>query len=349
MGRKSKNTKKDQNTKEDKSMKRKSVFLGVLMVCSLLFTSFALDAWAQGKKIVIGASMVQKDSDWWAMMARLTEQAAKAKGYDITTVWANADQEKQIKDVEDLIQRKVDIIVMGPVQQDGSMVAIDQAFKAGIPVVTVARISKTPNVAAAVVADEPEFGRKQIQQIAKDYPNGANIVFLFGPVGAGYAIQMFEEGTTPELKKFPNLKLLHRYTSPSDIASDGMKNAEDGIVRFSNIDVFAASNDGLALGAVRAVQSAGKGDKIKVYGAGATLMGMQAVYDGQMRYTTIKSQAKMAELALGFVETIVNKKPLTAKLAKVPPVVVTKENVLTVKDPMLGGSFTEPAMFAPKK
>ncbi len=91
-----------------------------------------MEASAQ-KKVVIGASMVQKDRDWWAMMARLLEQAAKAKGYDIITVWANADQEKQIKDVEDLIQRKVDIIVMGPVQQDGSMVAIDQAYQGRDP------------------------------------------------------------------------------------------------------------------------------------------------------------------------------------------------------------------------
>jgi len=330
-------------------MKGKMVLLGVLMVCSFLLVSFATDAVAQGKKLVVGLSMVQKDSDWWAMMAKLGEQAARAKGYDVVTVWANGDQEKQIKDIEDLIQRKVDIIIMGPVQQDGSMVAIDQAFKAGISTVTVGRLSKTKNVAAAVVADEPEFGRKQIQQIAKDYPKGANIVFLFGPMGAGYAIQMFEEGTTPELKKYPKLKLLHKYTSPSDIASDGMKNAEDAIVRFNNIDVFAGSNDGLALGAVRAVQSAGKGEKIKVYGAGATLMGMQAVYDGQMRYTTIKSQAIMAQKAMEFVDSIMNKKPLTSKMGFVPPVVVTKDNVTTVKDPMLGGSLTEPATFSPKK
>lgn len=229
------------------------------------------------------------------------------------------------------------------------MVAIDQAFKAGIPTVTVGRLSKTKNVAAAVVADEAEFGRKQVQQIAKDYPNGCNMVFLFGPMGAGYAIQMFEDGTTPELKKFPNIKLLHRYTSHSDIASDGMKNAEDAIVRFSNIDVFAASNDGLALGAVRAVQSAGKGAKIKVYGAGATLMGMQAIYDGQMRYTTIKSQAKMAERALEFVDQLTQKKPLANKLSLVPPVVVTKDNVEKEKDPMFGGTFTNPETFKPKK
>ncbi|RPJ40942.1 MAG: hypothetical protein EHM27_07075, partial [Deltaproteobacteria bacterium] len=135
----------------------------------------------------------------------------------------------------------------------------------------------------------------------------------------------------------------------SDIASDGMKNAEDGIVRFSNIDVFAASNDGLALGAVRAVQSAGKANKIKVYGAGATLMGMQAVYDGQMRYTTIKSQAKMAARALEFVDLLTQKKPIANKMALIPPVVVTKENVTMEKDPMFGGTFTAPEAFKPKK
>ena len=38
-------------------------------------------------------------------------------------------------------------------------------------------------------------------------------------------------------------------------------------------------------------------------------MGMQAVYDGQMRYTTIKSQAIMVPKALEFVDLIINKKP----------------------------------------
>jgi ABC-type sugar transport system substrate-binding protein len=97
------------------------------------------------------------------------------------------------------------------------------------------------------------------------------------------------------------------------------------------------------------VQSAGKGDKIKVYGAGATLMGMQAVHDGQMRYTTIKSQAKMAARALEFVDLLTQKKPFTNKISLIPPVVVTKDNVTMEKDPMFGGTFTDPETFKPKK
>ncbi len=49
------------------------------------------------------------------------------------------------------------------------------------------------------------------------------------------------------------------------------------------------------------------------------------------------------------VDQIVAKKPLTSKIAFVPPVVVTKDNVTQEKDPMFGGTFTNPETFKPKK
>ena len=324
------------------------VLIGLIAFAVILSIS-AMPAQAQQKKVVIGSSMVQKDSDWWAVMGRFVEQAANAEGFEVITLWAGGDQEKQIKDMEDLIQRKVNAIVMGPVQQDGSMVAINSAAEAGIPVITVGRRSKTDKQYAEVFADEPQFGVEQVTQISKDFPNGGNVVYLFGPVGAGYAIQMWEQGVVPTLEKHPNLKILQKYSSPSDIASDGMKNAEDAIVRYDNIDLIACSNDGLALGAVRAVQAAGKSGKITVYGAGATEMGMQAIADGEMRYTTIKSQAKMAQLVMQKVVLAVNGKPVGKKINLVEPLVVTKDNVLTVRDAMFGGTVTDPETFKPKK
>jgi inositol transport system substrate-binding protein len=305
---------------------------------------------AAQKKVVVGLSMVQKDSDWWNTQNAMLESVLQGKGYETVTVWAAGNQQKQINDVEDLIARGVDVIIMGPVQQEGSMVAIESAHKAGIPVLCVGRRSNSDKQLAEVYANEAQFGIEQVRQIAKDYPNGANIVFLFGPVGAGYAIQMWEDGIQPELKKFPNLKIIQRYDNPSDITSDGMKTAEDAITRFGDqVQVIAASNDGLALGAVRAVQAAGLGDKIKVYGAGLTLMGMEAIYDGTMRYSTLKSQAKNA-LALGDLVDLVLKGGKPAQKAKmIDPVVITKETMMTVKDAMFGGTPNNPSTWTPKK
>lgn len=328
------------------------LFVSLFLIISLaaVFAGGGKEKAAEGpKKILIGLSMVQKDSDWWNTMGKFAEQACAAEGWETVTIWAAGDQQKQIKDVEDLIARGVNYIIMGPIQAEGSMVAVDTAFKAGIPVVTVGRLSNTKNTFGEVVADEAEFGKAQMDQIHKDFPNGANIVYLYGPVGAGYAVQMWELGTTPKLQQYPNLKILERYQNPSDITSDGMKSAEDAIVRFGDkIDVIAATNDGLGLGGVRAVQAAGLGNKIKVYGAGLTLMGIEAVHNGTMRYTTLKSQAQMAVKAIGFLKMAINKETPANKRALIPPVVVTKDNVLNVKDPMFGGTVPAPEAWKPK-
>jgi ABC-type sugar transport system substrate-binding protein len=327
--------------------------MGLLLCLVLLLSAGVVFAGGEGEgkgegKILIGLSMVQKDSDWWNTMGKFAKQACEAEGWETVTVWGGGDQQKQIKDIEDLIARGVDYIIMGPIQQEGSMVAIDKAYAAGIPVVTVGRRSNTDNQFGEVFANEAQFGIEQIEQVHKDYPDGANIVYLFGPVGAGYAIQQWEEGTVPTLAKYPNLKILERYSHPSDITSDGIKSAEDAIVRFGDqIDVFACTNDGLALGAVRAVQAAGLGDKIKVYGGGLTLMGMEAIYDETMRFSMLKSQAQMATICVKFLKTAIAGETPASKQDLVQPVVIMKDNVLTVRDPMFGGTVPNPSAWTP--
>jgi len=321
-----------------------------LVTAALAFATGETEAAKPAKKLVVGLSMVQKDSDWWNTQNTMLESVLHDKGWETVTVWAAGNQQKQINDIEDLIARGVDYIIMGPVQMEGSMVAIESAYKAGIPVLCVGRRSNSDKQFAEVYADEAQFGVEQVEQLHKDFPNGANIVFLFGPVGAGYAIQMWEEGVVPTLKKYPNLKIIQRYDNPSDITSDGLKTAEDAITRYGNqINAFAASNDGLALGAVRAVQAAGLGDKIKVYGAGLTLMGMEAVYDGTMRYSTLKSQAKNALALAALIEMHLRGEKPKDKATKIPPTVITKETMMSVKDAMFGGTPNNPTTWTPKQ
>ena len=331
----------------------KHKWMGLLLFLVLLLSAGVVFAGGDGEaeddgKIVIGLSLVQKDSDWWNTFGELCQQACEAEGWETVTVWGAGDQQKQIKDVEDLIARRVDYIVMGPIQQEGSMVAIDKAHASGISVVTVGRRSNTDKQFGEVFSNEAQFGVEQIEQIHTDFPNGANIVYLFGPVGAGYAVQQWEDGTIPTLKKYPNFKILERYSHPSDITSDGLKSAEDAIVRFGDqIDVIAATNDGLALGAVRAVQAAGLGDKIKVYGGGVTLMGMEAIYDGTMRFSMLKSQAQMAVLCVKFLKTAIAGETPQSKQDLVQPIVITRDNVLTLRDPMFGGTVPNPSTWNP--
>lgn len=332
-------------------MKKWLLFALIAMIAATsVFASGDSEAEAtdSGSGVLVGISMVQKDSDWWNTMGKFAEQACDAEGWDTVTVWAAGDQQKQINDVEDLIQRGVDLIIMGPIQQDGSMVAIDKAYAAGIPVITVGRRSNTDTQYGEVFSNEAQFGVEQMEQIHKDYPDGCNIVYLFGPVGANYAVQQMEDGTKPTLAKYPNIKIIETYSHNSDITSDGLKTAEDAIVRFGDeIDVIAATNDGLALGAVRAVQSAGLGDKIQVYGGGLTLMGMEAIDNGTMRHSTLKSQAQMAIHIIELCKTALAGEEPVSKQSLVQPISITKDNNREVKDPMFGGTVSNPSAWTP--
>ena len=301
-----------------------------------------------GKKLVIGASFVSKDNQWWANAGKFLTQVAEMKNVDLVLLWAGGNQEKQIKDVEDLIARKVDGILIGPVQQAGSMVAVDAAAEAKIPVVTFGRRSNSTKSNAETFFDEAKFGVTQIQQVAKDFPNGANLVYLFGPVGAGYAVQQYEEGILPELKKYPKLKLLDTYKHENDTTALGMKSAEDALVRFPHIDAFVANNDDMAFGAARAAEAAGKLGKIKCYGNTAVPIGLQAIYDGKMVFTNLKSQAKLASQTMELLLKIINGEQVN-RVNMTDPVSITRENLLTLRDPGFSGTMDDPGTWTPKK
>jgi ABC-type sugar transport system substrate-binding protein len=320
-----------------------AVALAVLM---LPLAALAAPAKKAPSEMVIGASLISKDNMWWANVGKFLEQAAALRGVKLIVLWAQGDPSKQLKDTEDLIQRKVDGIILGPVHNEGSVGAIEAAHKAGIPLVQIARASATDKYVAQFIFDERMFGVRQAEFVASKLPEGGNVVYLYGPVGAAYpAIQY--EGFEETLKKYPKIKVAHVYKSKVDTIAEGLRNTEDALVRFDRIDAILGSNDDLALGAIRAAESAGRAGKILFVGNSGIPMGMQAIHDGKMGYTSLKSQAAMIIQALDALIKAVQGEQVP-KNNLVAPLSVTKDNVLTVKDPVFGGTLANPATYQPK-
>jgi ABC-type sugar transport system substrate-binding protein len=324
---------------------KKLLVVAVALLLAVPFTAPAAPKKAP-KDMVIGASLISKDNMWWANVGKFLEQAAEMRGVKLIVLWAQGDPSKQLRDTEDLIQKKVDGIILGPVHNEGSVGAIETAHKAGIPLVQIARASATDKYAAQFIFDERMFGVRQAEFVASKLPEGGNLVYLYGPVGAAYpAIQFggFEE----TLKKYPKLKIAHVYKSKVDTMAEGLRNAEDALIRFDKIDAFLGSNDDLALGAIRAAESAGRAKQIVFVGNSGIPMGMQAIHEGKMAYTSLKSQAAMIIQALDALIKVVQGEQVS-KNNLVAPISVTRENVLTVRDPVFGGTLQNPATYIPK-
>ncbi|MFQ5929497.1 MAG: sugar ABC transporter substrate-binding protein, partial [Acidobacteriota bacterium] len=311
---------------------RKIVVMAMVLI--LAFPVLGIAARNNVEDIVIGASLISKDNMWWANVGRFLEQAATMRGVKLIVLWAQGNPAKQLRDTEDLIQKGVNGVLLGPVHNKGSVVAIEAAHKAGIPLVQIARASATQNFSASFVFDEKMFGVKQAEFLASRLPNGGSVVYLYGPVGASYPAIQFE-GFEETLNKYRKIKLLHVFKSKVDTVAEGLRNAEDALVRYAKIDAFVGSNDDLVLGAIRAAESAGRAKEMTFVGNSGLPMGMQAIYEGKMAYTSLKSQAAMIIQALDALIKIIQGKKV-AKHNMVQPIPVTKENVLTVRDPVFG-------------
>lgn len=336
-------------------MNKKIIRNGLLLLAvlvlgmSMLMAKGTTEASASNaKEVRIEISIAAKSAQWWAVYADMLHSAIDAVNdegvYKIkANIVHNDTPASQVLTINDQIINRPDVVIMAPIDMATSVSAVDACFEAGIPVVTCCRTSNSKNVTAARLYNEVIFGANQVNKIHEDFPNGANIVYLFGPNEASYAIDQYQQGFLPEMAKHSNLKVLQVLSDKQDTQDVGVKLADDALLKFENIDAFAATNDGLALGAVQAIKASGRKD-IKVYGSSALPQGMVAIRDGFMQFTNMKSQAVMADAMIKLALDVFDKKDIES-FGYIDPVVITDKNVETIKDATFGGTIANPGTF----
>lgn len=288
-------------------------------------------------------------SEWWIITAKMISSAVDAVNaegrYNINLTLIHSDEPvDQVEAVNDYIIEKPDIVLMGPIDLDVSVTAVDACYEAGIPVVTIARESNSEHVKAGVVFNEPSFGEIQGEQIVELFPDGCNLVYIWGPRDASFSIEHIEQGLLPVFEEAGNINILHMYEDKQDTQDVGLRIAEDALVTFDNIDCISAVTDDMVLGAIQAAKAAGRFEEIKFVGASILPQGMCAILKGEMTASSLKSQALIAEKAVRLALKVYSGEEYEKKQT-LEPVPITKENVETIKDAIWGGTIAEPDAF----
>ncbi|BAN99875.1 putative ABC-type sugar transport system, periplasmic component [Plautia stali symbiont] len=104
-----------------------AVFIGLIMISQAVLA----------KEYQIGASLLTQQHPFYIELADAMKSETKKDNVILSLSVANQDLNKQLSDVEDFITRKVDAIIISPVDSKGVQAAIMKAEKAGIPVITV--------------------------------------------------------------------------------------------------------------------------------------------------------------------------------------------------------------------
>jgi ABC-type sugar transport system substrate-binding protein len=240
--------------------------------------------------ITMGFAQVGAESGWRTANTKDIQDSAKAAGVELQFSDAQQKQENQIKAIRSYIQQKVDVIAFSPVVQSGWDTVLQEAKRANIPVILTDRSVDSADktlyktfLGSDFVAEGQKAGKWLVDQYqGKSDP--VNIVELQGTTGSAPAVDR-QKGFADTIASNPNLKVIASQTG--DFTRSGGKQVMEAFLKSNpKIDVLYAHNDDMGLGAIEAIEAAGKkpGVDIKIITVDAVHDGMQALADGKINY-----------------------------------------------------------------
>src|SRR5262249_11546766 len=146
---------------------------------------------AAKKQVVVGFSQTGAESGWRTANTKSIKDEAAKRGVKLQFSDAQGDQENQIRALRSFIQQRVDVIAVAPKTVDGWQPVLEEAKKAGIPVILTDRVVKVDDPSLYVTfigSDFVEEGRRAADWLAKKTGGKAIIAELQGTAGAAPAI-----------------------------------------------------------------------------------------------------------------------------------------------------------------
>ncbi len=305
-------------------MRKKIVILLIgLAMCSGIFANGQKEAEVKDDTLTIGFAVSTLGNDFFVMMKEGGEAKAKELGMNIITLDAQDSSEKQADQVSDLINKKVDLIVLNPVDSDAIVTSVYAANKAGIPVITVTRKANDGDVVQHLDIDNKEAGALVAEQMIKDFPDGCTVAVLEGIPGASSTndrLQGFVDGI-----KGTNIKIVSSLSANYN-REEGATVMEDILQGHSDLQAVYAHNDEMALGAVRAIDAAGLTEQIKVYGVDAVDDAISAIKVNEMQATVQQQPKLQMEMAVQSAYDYLNGKSVDS-IVNIPLKLLTKANI----------------------
>lgn len=298
------------------------IVLGILSGCSGKAEEQASGN-ANGK-IKIGVLYQNLQNEYIVNLQDSIRKYAKSANVQLVESDGEGKAENQISQVENLINQKVDAIILNPADKDGSAPVVEQAVAAKIPIITVlAVVSNEEKATAHVGSDDVEAGKIEMKHIADLLGGKGKIGIIHGPNGNSAEVNR-TEGNKKVLKDFPNLKVAAEQTA--NWSREEALSLTENWLQSQKLDAIVAQNDEMALGAIKALSAADKLKDIKVIGIDAIPDALNSVKSGELSATVFQDVDSQGKMAIEVAKKAANGEKVE-KDNMVPFQLVTKENL----------------------
>lgn len=259
--------------------------VAMTMIMGLMLTFATGPTFAAEKKYKMIFIVKSLDNPFWDRMRAGAEKAGKDLGIEIKTLAPIKpyNVEEQLRFMEDGITQKVDAICVVPADSKGIVPGIEKANKAGIPVVTPNSKAYGGKVLTWTGAQNQEVGYDIANYAINAIGGKGNVIILEGTPGNQTAIDR-AKGFNDAIAEHSGIKLLASQTAKYSRV-EGMRVMENLAQRFPDVDLVIAANDEMALGAIEALDAAGRLSKTKVTGFDANNDALKSISEGKMLAT----------------------------------------------------------------
>jgi ribose transport system substrate-binding protein len=277
----------------------------------------------------IGVSLLTRAHVFYKDLEEGLKAEAAKNGYELIVTAGEFDLGKQSSQVEDFITRKVDAIVLCPVDSRGIGPAIMKANEAHIPVFTADIASQEGNVVCHIASDNVAGGRLAGEYLAKLMNGKGNVAIIGQPTVTSVLdrVQGFKEA----VGKFPGIKIV------ADVNGEGVRDkamqaAADVLQAHPDLDGIFGINDDSALGSLDAVTQFNR-QNISIIGYDAIPPAADAILRGTaLKADVVQYPKKIGEMTVAKIKEYFS----GATLPKIVPVevgIVDKQALENAKKP----------------
>ncbi|OLP62034.1 sugar ABC transporter substrate-binding protein [Xaviernesmea oryzae] len=210
----------------------------------------------------VGFAQTESNNPWRIAQTDSMKAEAAKLGYQLVYTDAAGSAAKQVADVNSMIAQGVDVIFLAPREEKPLIPAVMAAKKAGIPVILLDR-SVDPKLAKPgqdyltfIGSDFVKEGQRMAEWLAKNANGKSKIIELEGTTGSSPANDR-KKGFDEAIKAAGNFQIVA--SQSGDFARDkGRQVAEALLQAHPDADIIYAHNDEMAIGAISAIEAAGK-------------------------------------------------------------------------------------------
>jgi ribose transport system substrate-binding protein len=302
----------------------KLALAALVAMVAILFTQTSSAQSAPKEKIAVVVSTL--NNPWFVVLGETAKARAIELGYDATIFDSQNDTAKEAANFENIIASGYRAILFNPTDANGSIANVEKAKAAGIPVFCIDREINSTNAATSQMLSDSYSGCVKLgQYFVKTVGKEGEYAELLGIVGDNNTWNR-SKGFHSVVDRYPGLKMVAQQSGEFDRAK-GLEVMESILQAHPDIRAVFCGNDAMAMGAYQALVTAGKADRVKVFGFDGADDVVKSIAEGKIIATGMQFPKVMARTAAEYADEYIKGKRDFPQKVPVPVELVTQENV----------------------